>query len=111
MNGFHDARNRPSSVSRVGTRSGGSVGAAIDQSQMDADAEGRSAPHAADGVRSGGSIGHEACACENAAVVRVEDAIVDTDGQPEVISIDSKDASHVQLLGLRKTWAVSAASA
>ena len=99
MNGFHDGRNRPSSSTRVGTRSGGSVGAPSTSVRWTPMPRAGRFRRRGESRRAARSAGHQARAGENAVVVRVEDAVVDTDGQAEIICVDDEGASHGQLLG------------
>src|SRR5258707_9602155 len=50
-------------------------------------------------------IRENACAGQDSAVVRVEDAVIDADGQAQVVGVDYEAAQHGRLLSMRNTCA------
>src|SRR5437867_8700921 len=74
---------------------------------MRTEAERREAARARDRIGGRRSAGKQAGAGQDAVMVGIEDAIVDADGQPEIIRVDDKAAPHRYRSASRNTWAAT----
>src|SRR5262249_45237080 len=101
-------RAKPSiAFDQGGDAGGGKDGHTVDERQMDADAERRDRCRPRNRLRRRWCVREQAGAGQDSMVMGVENPIVHTSGQPEIVRVDYK-APHDQLLGIRKTCAATA---
>ena len=88
MNGFHDWPKPPIALDQGRHAGRGKSGLAVHQGQVTTHTQEGAAPCARDRILGGPRVREHARARQNAAVVRVEDAVVDADGQAEIVGVD-----------------------
>src|SRR5207247_5340415 len=94
-----------------GDPAGRERGRAVHEREMDAHAERWAAARATDCVECRRSAREQAGARQDPMIVRIEDAVVDANGQPEVVGIDDEAAYHGYLPPSRNTCAASTSPA
>src|SRR5438874_6121183 len=91
-------------VQQAGNLAGSQEGGAIDQLEVNADAERGARTSAPYRVGRGRRIRKQARRREDPEIVRVEDAVVDAGGQAEVVRVDDQLPCHARLPRIRNTW-------
>src|SRR5262249_55257709 len=77
----------------------------IDERQMNADAERRTKSSVTNRIRCGRRVREQTCAGEHAAIVSLENAVVDAPGETKVICIDDQVPKHAYLPRMWNTCA------